>query len=248
MIQAAGEAGFDCVSLWFPPPGIYPSALVTPEAAPECERLLSALGVQLYSLEAFALVSEAAVETYRPALELGARLGGRMALVYHVGVEDKRQAADLLAHFAETAAEFGLATCLEPIVSGATSTLAQARDLIRLSGAEVRILFDTWHLMRSGGGIEELRAIDPELIGYVQINDGLLVNPPQDILAEVKGERLYIGTGEFPLVELMSIVRRDVPWGIETPSLSRVQAGMSAATQAREAMAAMQGLLDRIDR
>ena len=169
-----------------------------------------------------------------------------MALVYHVGVEDKRQAADLLAHFAETAAEFGLATCLEPIVSGATSTLAQARDLIRLSGAEVRILFDTWHLMRSGGGIEELRAIDPELIGYVQINDGLLVNPPQDILAEVKGERLYIGTGEFPLVELMSIVRRDVPWGIETPSLSRVQAGMSAATQAREAMAAMQGLLDRI--
>jgi sugar phosphate isomerase/epimerase len=129
---------------------------------------------------------------------------------------------------------------------GLTSTLAQARDLIRASGADVRILFDTWHLMRTGGGIAELRAIEPDLISYVQINDGLLTNPPEDLIAEVMGERLYIGTGEFPLAELLSAVRRDIPWGIETPSLCRAQAGVSAVDQAREAMAGMQRLLDRI--
>ena len=92
-----------------------------------------------------------------------------------------------------------------------------------------------------------MRAIEPELIGYVQINDGLLA-PPEDWVAEVTGERRYLGTGEFPLVELLRLVRRDVPWGNETPSLRRAQAGVDAAGQAREIKAAMEGLLGRLDR
>jgi sugar phosphate isomerase/epimerase len=245
LIRAAGAAGFHCVSLWLQPPSVYPAMQVTAGNARECEQALADTGVRVHSLEAFDAASKEAIESYRPALELGARLGGKAALAYHLTVEDRGEAADLLARFAETAAEYGLATTIEPILFARTSTLAQARDLIRASGADVRILFDTWHLIRGGGDVKQLRAIEPELIGYVQLNDGLLA-PPENPIVEVTGERRYLGTGEFPLVELLSLVRRDVPWGNETPSLRRAEAGVDAAGQAREVMAAMQGLLAQV--
>ena len=74
-----------------------------------------------------------------------------------------------------------------------------------------------------------------------------LLAPPKDWIAEVTGERRYLGTGEFPLVELLSLVRRDIPWGNETPSLRRVQAGVDAPGQAREIKTAMESLLGRLE-
>ena len=246
MIRAAAAAGFELVSLWLAHPAAFPLAELTAADAGECARLLEDSGVAVYSLEAFDLASEAAIASYRPAFELGARLGGKAALAYNNSIDDPAEVAGLLARFCETAAEFGLASNFEPVAIARTATLAQAREAIRASGADARILFDSWHLMRSGGGLAELRAIEPELIGYVQLNDGLLANPPEDIVAEVMGERLYPGTGEFPLVELLRQTPRHIPWGIEAPSLRRVAAGMSAADQARELKAAMGKLLANI--
>jgi sugar phosphate isomerase/epimerase len=246
MIRAGAAAGFDLVSLWFQDPPIYPLAPVTRDNVRECESLLNDTGVAFHMLEAFELTSHEAVDACRPAFELGARLGGKAALCYHNESIDTDAARDVLAYFAQAAAEFGLGTYVEAIAMGHTATLAQARDLIRASGSQARILFDTWHLMRTGGGPEEVAAIEPELFGYVQINDGSLTNPPLDAMAaliEVGGERLYIGTGEFPLAQLLRHVPRDIPWGVETPSLSRAADGKSAADQGREAMAAMQYLL-----
>ena len=60
-----------------------------------------------------------------------------------------------------------------------------------------------------------LASVDPALIGYVQINDGLIANGPKtpdEAMAEVAGERVYIGMGEFPLADLLRITPRDIPW------------------------------------
>jgi sugar phosphate isomerase/epimerase len=246
MVLAAGEAGFDRVSLWINPPSVHPAMLVAADAVRECETALADSGVKVHSLEAFDLASTAAIESYRPAFEIGARLGGKAALAYHLTVEDRSQAADLLGRFAETAAQYGLGTFVEPIVFCRTSTLAQARDLIRASCSNALILFDTWHFMRTGSTLDDLRAIEPELIGYVQLNDGLLV-PPDDLLVEVSGERAYVGQGEFPLKDILSLVRRDIIWGNETPSLRRAQAGVSAVDQAHEVMACMRSLLASLE-
>ena len=90
---------------------------------------------------------------------------------------------------------------------------------------------------------DELRAIEPGLIRYVQVNDGLAWIPDEQMVAESLGERLYPGEGAFPLVDLLKAAPRDVPWAIETPSLRRAQAGVSAEDQARETMALMRELL-----
>jgi sugar phosphate isomerase/epimerase len=244
VIRSAAAAGYDLVSLWAQPPAAYDALLMTPAHEAECRRVMADTGVGLFSLEVFNLVSQEANQTYRPALELGARLGAKAALAFHFhGAESAAQAADVLADLAAIAGEYGLALNLEPVAMGQTATLAQARDLIRASGADVGILFDTWHLVRSGCGVEHIHEIEPGLIRYVQVNDGLATIPEAAMIPESLEERLYPGEGEFPLVELLKAVPRDVPWAIETPSLRRMGEGISAEAQARETMALMRELV-----
>jgi sugar phosphate isomerase/epimerase len=243
LIRAAAAAGFDLVSLWVNPPAAYPRALLTPAMARECAALMDGTGVSVHGIEAFDMVSVQGVRAFRPALELGARLGAKSVLAYHGANPERAEVSEALASFVELAGEHGLRVNLEPVAIGRTRTLAEAEALIRDAGAEAGILFDCCHLVRSGSSIDDLRAIAPGRIRYIQINDGPAQMAPGAMLAEASGERLYPGEGEFPLAEIMRLLPTDVPWGIEAPSLRRARAGLSAEAQAREAMAALRVLL-----
>ena len=246
-IRAAREAGFDACSLWIIPPPLYPSPLVTPEIERECAAILADTGLEVIGLEVFDLHSMAGVDTCRPLLEMGARLGGKAALTINYSNADRAETADILAHFAETAAAFGLATNLEPVAGGQSQTLAQAQDLIRASGADVGICLDPHHLFRSGDSVADIASVAPGLIRYAQLCDGLVPQPPEIIQSEAVCERPYPGEGDFPLVDFLRAAPRDVPLGIECPSLRRSQAGKSAADQAREAMASLKRILAQLD-
>lgn len=243
LIRAAGVAGFDFVSLWVQPPPIYADALVTRAEARECAALLADGPVRAQALEVFDLTKLADLDLYRPALELGARLGGTAALVYNLTNPDRGEVVEVLAAFAALAGEYGLATNFEPVVMGRTATLAQAAALIAASGADVGLLYDLWHFVRAGGTAADLAEIAPGLIRYVQVNDGLAAIPAEQLIPESIGERLYPGDGEFPLAELLKAAPRDVPWAIETPSLRRAGAGVPAEVQARETLALLRGLV-----
>jgi len=242
-IRAAAEAGFDICSLWVQAPALYPSPLLTPDKERECAAIIADTGIAIQALEVFDLHSREAVEAYKPQLELGARLGGKAALTINYTNPDKAETADILALFVEAAGEFGLAVNLEPVFGGHSPTLAEARDIIRASGADVGLCFDPHHLIRTGGGQAELMAIEPELIRYVQVCDGPIPQPAEIAATEAVCERLYPGEGDFPLVELLRAAPRDVTVGVECPSLRRAQAGMSALDQAKEAMRMVRRLL-----
>lgn len=149
--------------------------------------------------------------------------------------------------FATAAAEFGLGVNLEPVCCGKSQTLAEARGLVLASGADVGLCFDPHHLIRSGGGLAELQAIKPALIRYVQLCDGPLIQPPEIAATEAVCERLYPGDGEFPLIDLLRAAPRDVPIGIECPSLRRAAAGIPALDQAIEGIGAVRALLAALD-
>jgi len=242
-IRAAAEAGFDACSLWIIPPPLFPSALLTPPVERECAAVIADTGIGVIALEVFDLHSLAGVEDAKPLLEMGARLGGKAALAINYSNADRGEAAEILARFAEVAAGFGLATNLEPVCGGKSQTLAEAEDLIRRSGADVGLCFDPHHLIRSGGGLAELRAVTSGMIRYNQVCDGPLPQPAEIAMTEAVCERAYPGDGDFPLAELLRAAPRDVPLGIECPSVSRGQAGVSAADQAREAMGKLRQLL-----
>jgi sugar phosphate isomerase/epimerase len=241
LIRAARTAGFDLVSLWVQPPPLYPRALVTREKAKDCARALEQTGVRVACLEAFDLSSSVAVESYRPALELGARLGATTALAINMHNTEAARVADLLASFAESAREFGLRVALEPLSGFATSRLAQVRQLVMQVGAdiEVGIVFDVYHLMRSGESLAEVAATSAQLIWHVQLSDGVACVTAEQALLESWQERPYPGDGVFPLAEILRHLPHENTWAIEAPSLQRAMAGISPADQALQAMAAM---------
>jgi len=146
----------------------------------------------------------------------------------------------------ETAQEYELGIVLEPVNVGKTRTIAEGLELIRASGSDAGYLFDTYHLIRSGGSPRDLDTIEPGLIRYVQINDGPMHIAEDEILAEVMGERLYPGHGEFPLEDMLGRIPSDIPWAIEAPSLRRAKQGISPQAQAEEALASLRGLLGRL--
>lgn len=236
-IRAAAEAGFNACSLWIIPPPLFPSALLSPEKERDCARALADTGLQVIALEVFDLQSVAAVEACEPLLEMGARLGGKAALTINYGNPDRSEVAETLAAFAQMAAGFGLVTNLEPVAGGQTQTLAAACELIAASGADIGICLDPHHLFRAGGQVGEIASIEPGRIRYIQICDGLLPQPPEIVMTEAVCERPYPGDGHFPLKEFLKAAPRDVPLGIECPSLSRAQSGASPLDQAREVIA-----------
>lgn len=242
-IRAAAEAGFDACSLWIIPPALFPSPLLTPANERECAAIIADTGISVIALEVFDLHSMAGVEAARPLLEMGARLGGKAALAIHYSNADSGEAAEILATFAEAAASFGLATNLEPVAGGQSQTLAQANALIAASGADVGLCLDPHHLLRAGGGLADVAAMPPGAIRYVQICDGPVPQPPEIAATEAVCERCYPGEGDFPLLDLLRAAPRDVPVGIECPSVGRSARGVSPAEQARETMIRLQRLL-----
>ena len=243
LIRAARSAGFDLVSLWVQAPPIFPLQLVTQAKVKACAAALAESGMGVGALEVFNMTSAEAIKSYRPALEVGARLGGKTASAINVGNPDPGKVSELFAQFAELAAECGLGVTLEPLAMFETATLAEARDVIRTAGVDAGIVFDVFHLVRKGGTVADLRAMEPGLIRYIQICDG--VASPEAMHYEASFERLYPGDGVFPLVELLSEVPTDVTWGIECPSRRRAESGMSTEAQAKEAMAAMLWVINR---
>jgi sugar phosphate isomerase/epimerase len=246
LIRSAKSAGFDLVSLWVQPPPIFPLSLVTQGNAKACAAALAETGIRVGPLEVFVLSSAEAVKSYRPALELGARLGAKTASAINVHNSDPVHVSELLAQLAELAGEYGLGVTLEPLAMFETSTLAQARAIIRAARVDAGIVLDAFHLVRKGGTAADVRAMEPGLIRHVQLCDGVASASTEEMHYEASYERLYPGDGVFPLVELLSEAPTDVSWGIEAPSRRRAESGMSAEMQAQEAMAAMRRVIDKI--
>jgi hypothetical protein len=60
-------------------------------------------------------------------------------------------------------------------------------------------------------------------------------------------ERLYPGDGDFPLFDFLRAAPRDQTLGIECPSLRRARSGVSAADQAKEAMAKLRRTMAEVN-
>jgi sugar phosphate isomerase/epimerase len=246
LIRSARSAGFDLVSLWVQPPALFPLPLVNQNNAKACADALADTGVAVGPLEVFDLKSAEAVESYRPALELGARLGAKTASAINVSNQDSVAVGALFARLGEIAAGYGLGVTLEPLAMFATSTLGQARDIIRASGVDGGIVLDAFHLVRMGGTAADVRSMGPGLIRHIQLCDGPASVSEEQAHYESVNERLYPGDGEFPLLELLRDAPTDITWGVEAPSRRRAESGVSAQEQALEVIAAMRRVIDKI--
>jgi sugar phosphate isomerase/epimerase len=248
VIDSAAGAGFDLVSLWLNPLAAFPRQVVQPHQVTECAARLRDLGIGVHQIEAFDLASREAIEAARPCFAAGAELGARAVLFYHGANPDRDRTAEVLAHACGVAAEYGLGVNLEPVSFARTRTLAEARQLIGDAGVDSGIVLDVLHHIRAGGTGADITAVPTGMIRYVQINDGPLSLPRERWPDEAMNERAYPGEGGFPLPQLLRHLPRDVPWGVEAPSIARRRRGLDSRDQARAVWRALTSVMGDLTR
>jgi sugar phosphate isomerase/epimerase len=161
---------------------------------------------------------------------------------------DQSRTVDQIGALAEMAAATGLETTLEFAPGLSVDNLAAALDVVRAVGRpDLRLLIDTMHLVRSGSGAAELAALDPGLIGYVQLSDAPLVASLPNYMEESCFQRMVPGTGELPLLGILAALPRQVVIGLEVPLRSEADAGVGPHARLDRCVSAAAGLLARLD-
>lgn len=203
-------------------------------------------GVSISLGEGFSVRRKTDVRDLAADLDLMVELG--VGRVNAVSTEpDWNRTIDQLGLFVDMARELGIETTTE-IGVGPLSNLTKAAAAVREVGQpHFRLLIDTMHFFRLGSSIADIATVDPDMIGYVQLCDVPLAPKIADYMEEAMCERMVPGTGELPLSELLSALRRDLVIGIEVPMRSLAEAGVGPYERLRPCVEATRDLLARLD-
>jgi sugar phosphate isomerase/epimerase len=159
---------------------------------------------------------------------------------------DLESSFDQFAALAEMAAARGIECTTEFGPALTTEDLATALKAVRyVNRPDFRLLVDTMHFVRSGGRPEELAALDPDLIGYVQLCDATLKPRFDTYMEEAMFERIAPGEGELGLLEVVKALPRDRVFGLEIPLRSQAEAGIGPKERLGPCVAAARDLLAR---
>lgn len=123
--------------------------------------------------------------------------------------------------------------------------LSMALDAVRhVNRPNFRLLIDTMHLGRTGGTAADLAALDPALVGYVQLADAPLAPSTTDYAQEALFDRMTPGEGDLPLADMLAAMRRDVVVSLEVPQAAKVLEGRTVRATVEPIVAAARALLD----
>jgi sugar phosphate isomerase/epimerase len=182
------------------------------------------LGVRISLCEGFGIAPGTDPDDYARDLDIARELGGERINAVSTD-RDEQRTLEGLARLTEMATQRGIEVVTE-VGMGPLATLPKALAAVRHVGENFRLLIDTMHYFRFGGSIAEISAIDPKLIGYVQLCDAPLMSPFASYMEEALHERMVPATGELPLKEFLALVPPDVVVSVEVPQRSLAEAGV----------------------
>lgn len=235
LVTAAASADLDFVGLRAvaggPGEELWPLAPGSPMLA-ETLRRLDDTGLYVNEVDVLAIRPGTRVADVEPTLELAGLLGARYLIAF-VEDDDLARVGDLLAATAGPAAAHGVRVLVEPMSYKQVRTLAQARRLLAAAPG-TGVVVDPLQFVRSGDSLDDVRALDPATVPFVQLCDGPLVAPttlpdagplprgqsPGTSITqyEARAWRLPPGEGDLPLAELAALLP-DVPLSVEAPNL-----------------------------
>ncbi len=175
-------------------------------------------GMKVLDILAYFLMPDTQVDEFKVSLELGAEFGASYVITQGDD-PDWARLCDSFGAFCDLAQGYGLTPIVEFMPNRALATLPLTLKLLRDTGrTDIPILVDPLHLIRSGGGANDLKSITPNLIPYVQMTDGILA-PGEPDLAIAKrsgvGERRMPGEGVLPLRDIFDALPLNIPISVE---------------------------------
>ena len=196
-------------------------------------------GVTIASGEGVAVVPERDVrDLYAGDLAIMQELG--IPCINVVSLDpDLARSFDQLAMLCELAGGFGIETLIEFVPIFPIRDLETALGAIAHVGRQdCRVMFDTMHFCRTGGRVADIAALDPDVIGYIQLCDVPAQPVLADYMEEAVCERMAPGEGDLPLAELFALLPKDRIVGLEVPQRSQELAGVSLEARLAHCLAA----------
>ncbi|MDR2857446.1 MAG: sugar phosphate isomerase/epimerase [Novosphingobium sp.] len=182
-------------------------------------------GIAIGLVEGFAVLPGKDMRDFAGDLDIVAELGCNRVNVVSIG-KDMRRAIDGFGLLAELAAARGLLVSAELGSLGPIDRVAPALEIVRAVGmANFSLLIDTMHFFRLGNTLADFAALDPALVGYVQLADVPWAPRFDSYMEEAMYERMAPGDGELPLAEFVQLVPDGVTVSLEIPIRSLAEAG-----------------------
>ncbi|MFM0337697.1 sugar phosphate isomerase/epimerase family protein [Paraburkholderia fungorum] len=223
LVAAASRTGYDAVSLRLSPfragEAQHPMFDNSPMLL-ETEARLHDSGLDVLDIEVMLLTPERDVQDFKRVFETAMRLGARNALTL-IDIADHSLAADKFAQLCELAALFGISCALEFAAWLGVGSIQAANAIVsEAAQANGAMLLDPFHLIRSGGKVGDIAAIDPTRIRYAQFCDASATTPATTaaISEEARYDRLLPGDGGLPLREFVAALPAGIPFGLEVPN------------------------------
>lgn len=198
--MSAVVRGLPLVALGYPPFSLKDDAALRRDVL----AALNDRGVAISLGDGFLVLPSAEMRAFTADLDVLAELAVPRINVVSLD-PDLSRTFDQFALLTELAAQRGIQTVVEPVPGltiGDLPTALAARE--HVGRPEFRLLIDTMHLVRSGSGAAEVAAINPEHIGYAQLNDTTLRPRIDNYMEEAMFERMVPGEGELPLRDILS--------------------------------------------
>ncbi len=255
LVDLVADLGCRHVSVWMNSPGpinVYNYPQTSLRDAPLRKEMIAAMrekDLSISLIDGFMIFRPGAdVENLAEDFEIAKELG--VTNINTASFEfDQERAFDQLARLVDMAGAVGIDTVVEFAPETALPNLASAVAAVNYVGrSNCRLLIDMMHLVRSGGTAADIAALDPNMIGYVHLCDATVAPAMPNYLLEATSERLIPGEGEFPLKEILSVLPRDVILGLEIPSVSKAEAGITPSEHLATAVDATRRLLAEVDR
>ena len=210
----------------------------------EMKAAMADTGVRIGLAEGFGAAKDADVSRFAGDLDLMAELGA-LRLNAICMDDDLGFAKDQLAVLAEMTRDRGMVFTIEFFPPTGITSLEKALEVIEHIGRDkARVLLDTRHFFATGGSVDRVAALAPDVIGYVQLSDNRLEPPDENYFNDAMFAREIPGQGELPLRELLAVLPQDVTVSLEVPRLADLRAGTSPRDHAARCVAAARALWD----
>jgi len=255
-VDAASQAGFDAVTIW---PLMYRRALSREGLSPQSiVSVVEDAGLKLLDLDPIGVwLPDSGAGADEPAtfrsvwerrqfFDVAEALGIESLVAVSLGADrvEPEVAIEGFADLCDDAAEHGLTVGLEFMPFSGIPDLESALRIVR--GADRPnggLVFDLWHLHRSGGDRSLFDQLDPELVFCVQLSDG-----PSTAEADLREEAMWSrrppGDGSFDLAgDLLALAERGVRTRVGPELYLRGFSEREPLTVARELMAATRRVL-----
>ena len=158
------------------------------------------------------------------------------------------QAVDGFGGLCDRAAAHGLLVGIEWLPFTNIATAADAQAIVKAVGRpNAGYCADIWHHERGAHDLAQLRALEPERVFAIQMNDGTRAPTLDDYKADCLANRLPPGEGEFDVdgfLQLLIDLGVDAPISLEVPSTALWECPAHEA--ARASADGMRNVLSRL--